>query len=105
MPVPHAEAGPATLLGKPRVTPPHAAPVAIRENERMRLIVGIIGGTFVAVVVCMFSAFFLRSMFGGMPVLDVVFGLVIPIVLGLLAGAHSFRASVRRVGNNGRAEP
>ena len=63
----------------------------------MRYVVGIIGGFFIFFMVTSISAFFLGRMFGEMgTIYDVIPSVVAPLIIGLLAGIHSFRATVRK---------
>ncbi|NLX14828.1 MAG: hypothetical protein GXY44_14425 [Phycisphaerales bacterium] len=59
-----------------------------------RIVVGIIGGLFVFVVVTLVLGFLLRNLFDGIDPLDTLIGFILPVVLGLLAGIHSFRKSL-----------
>ena len=55
---------------------------------------GIGGGLFVFVFVTLVSSFFLRNM--APPPLDIIGGLFVPLLLGLLAGVQTCRVSVRK---------
>ncbi|UCF33436.1 MAG: hypothetical protein JSV78_13990 [Phycisphaerales bacterium] len=61
-------------------------------------IAAIIGGSFVFFVVFIGSGAFLSRAGEGHPVLGLFFAIVVPGLLGLAAGIHVFRASVRREG-------
>lgn len=58
------------------------------------LVTGIAGGMIVFFAVTMMFSFVLRNVFEGIPLLDVIVGLILPVTFGLLAGIHSFRKSV-----------
>jgi F0F1-type ATP synthase assembly protein I len=70
-----------------------------------RWIVGIVGGLLVFIAVTMLLGFFLRNVFEGVKPWDTLVGLILPVLLGLLAGIQSFRRSVwpkeSRQGNRG----
>lgn len=55
----------------------------------------ICGGLFAFVFVTLLAAFSLSSMLGGGPAFDVLFSLIIPLLLGTLAGLYSIRSAVR----------
>jgi hypothetical protein len=66
------------------------------ESPRViRWFVGFVGGALIFFTVTLVSAFFLRNMTYGYPPFDVIVGVFVPLLIGLLAGAQSFRASVR----------
>lgn len=60
-----------------------------------RWITGIVSGVFVWFVVYFLLALLLRSMFDGLKPWDTVVGFVVPAFIGLLAGIHSLKTSIR----------
>ena len=67
----------------------------------MRWIVGVVGGLFIFLCVGMITAFVFGRMFEGYEPLNTIIGLLLPVLLGLAAGAHTFYRTVRPVDKSG----
>ena len=72
----------------------------------MKWIVGIVGGlcvfVFVALISYFISSFFLLDIHSPSRQNHTFLKIILPVTLGLLAGAHSCRASVRRAQDKAR---
>lgn len=64
-----------------------------------------IGGLFVCFLVYLGTGVFLCRVGEGHPPFDVIFAVVVPGLLGLAAGVHTYRSSIRRDARSFRLTP